>query len=482
MSIKRYPRSFLQLVAWGNLIVIAPLVLVAGYAVLTLDQLAGRYESVVRYVTESGRLSADLADDLRSMELDLRRHEILQTAETLADYDEARKIWRGHVTAFLRLEMLTPNVPGELTEQLRVEQAAFEELQAERDTRKMQHFLELLRNKQDATLERVRAEIDQEQATIRESSRNLVAQLALALAIALALAALLWWLVRRLLSTLIGRFERVVIALGRGDLHTHILLDGPGDMRWLGRWLEWLRKRLLSLEESRAQVLRHVSHELKTPLSAIHEGAALLADQVSGPLTPAQSRIVGIVRSNTKRLQDLIDGLLRLQQAGHAAERIGYEKLRYDEIVAQVVETHRLVAQEARIVLRENLQALEIIAGREGLLTIVHNLISNAVKFSPVSGTVSIALYEKNAEAVLEVEDEGPGIFNEDAERIFDPFFRAPAIRHISGVGLGLAIVREFVLAHRGAIEVRPHQPGQGAMLKVRLPLRATYLRQQENA
>lgn len=479
MSIKRYPRSFLQLVAWGNLIVIAPLVLMAGYAVLTLDQLAGRYESVVRYVTESGRLSADLADDLRNMELDLRRHEILQTAETFAYYEETRKVWRNHMAAFSRLEMLTPHLPAELNEQLGLEQAAFEALFAERDTGKMQHFLEVLRGRQEKTLEQVRQDIDREQSTIRASSRDLVAQLALALAMALALAALLWWLVKRLLSTLIGRFERVVIALGRGDLHTQILLDGPGDMRWLGRWLDWLRKRLLSLEESRAQVLRHVSHELKTPLAAIHEGASLLADQVSGPLNPAQSRVVGIVRSNAKRLQDLIDGLLRLQQADHAAERIGYENLRYDEIVAQVVETYRLVAQEARIVLRENLQPLEIVAGREGLLTIVHNLISNAVKFSPVSGTVSIALYEQDGEAVLEVEDEGPGIPNEDAARIFEPFYRAPAVRHIGGVGLGLAILREFVLAHRGTIEVRPYVPGQGAMLTVRLPLRATYLRQQ---
>lgn len=479
---KAYPRSFLQLVTWGQLIAALPLVLMAAYAVLIVDQLANRYESVVRHVAESGRLSADLAEDLRLMELNLRRHEILLTPATLEDYEESRAVWRVHMAAFSRLDLLAPTLVDTLSAQLHDEQVAHEKLLETRDTRAMQRTLELLRRSQEETLDAAQLQIEREQAAIRESSADLVQRLLVSLLLAVGLASLFWWLIRRFLSRLIGRFERVVIALGRGDLKTPITLDGPGDMRWLGRWLEWLRKRLLSLEESRAQVLRHVSHELKTPLAAIHEGSSLLADQVSGPLTAEQARVLGIVQGNARRLQDLIDGLLRLQQAGHAAERIAYETLRFDRLVEQVAETHRLIAQESRIAIDLQVAPVEIMAGREALLTIVHNLVSNAVKFSPLGGCIVIRLSAQGGQVQLEVEDEGPGVAAKDVAQVFHPFFRGSATRHIAGAGLGLAIAREFVLAHRGTIELVAGEAGSGALFRVRLPQQASYLRRQENA
>ena len=121
----------------------------------------------------------------------------------------------------------------------------------------------------------------------------------------------------------------------------------------------------------------------------------------------------------------------------------------------------------------------EIIAGREALVTIVHNLLSNAVKFSPDGACVKVKLRRNARQAALDVYDQGPGIKEEDSKHIFEPFFRSSASREVAGVGLGLAIAREFVLAHRGELKLAPS--AAGAHFRVVLPLDAPYLRVQKN-
>ncbi len=479
-AMKRYPRSFLQLVTLGHLAVAIPLLLLACYAVFALDQLSERYQAVVEHVSTSGHLTGELNEDLQRMELTLRRHEILKNVDTLADYEEIRSEWRGHVGAFAQLNMLPNPLIQEFQVLLVLEESAHQAMLEGQGFQPMRAAIDEIRERSAKVHAEVNDAIARDQAGIRASSNQLLQHLVLAMVVAVSLAVLFLWLIRHLLGRLIGRFERAVLALGRGDLQTPILLDGPGDLRWLGRWLEWLRKRLMSLEEGRTQVLRHVSHELKTPLAALQEGSALLAEQVPGPLTPAQTKILGIVQTNARRLQDLIEGLLRLQQAGHAAERIGYVTLQYAEIVEQVIDTHRLIAQEQGIRFKSELQPLQIVAGHEALLTILHNLIANAVKFSPPGGLIEIRLVAVDGQGVLDVIDQGPGIAEKDRSRLFEPFFRGSATRQIAGVGLGLAIAREFVLAHRGTIEILA-TPGGGAHFRVSLPLTAPYLRKPEN-
>jgi two-component system sensor histidine kinase GlrK len=369
---------------------------------------------------------------------------------------------------------------GELTVQLANEDEAFAELRSNSNSVPLHAAIDAMQKRSPQLLEEVRHVLDLEQAQYVKESETLRIRLIVAATIAAFAAFCCLWLIRHLLARLIGRFERAVLGLGRGDLQQQIALDGPGDLRWLGRWLEWLRRRLLSLEESRTRVLRHVSHELKTPLAAMHEGASLLAEQVAGPLTPEQSRILQIMQANSRRLQDLIDGLLRLQQAEHSAERIGHERLRFDKLVEQVGDTYRLIAQERSMRMEWSLQETEIVAGREALMTIIHNLLSNAVKFSPDGGEIRVTLTHDASQAIFEVQDHGPGIDPDEATQIFEPFYRSKRSRQVAGAGLGLAIAREFVVALRGEIEVLPSS--EGAHFRVVLPLSASYLRVQPNA
>ncbi|MBS1143787.1 MAG: histidine kinase [Proteobacteria bacterium] len=475
----RYPRTFLQLITFGHVLFGLPLLIAAAYVFIKLDTLNEHYQRAIEHASSSSSLRGELSEDLLHMERSLRRHMVLKDADSLSDYARVRADWRSNIEALARLTPLTAEMVNELTEQLDLEQKAYLAVREGGRIEALDTVLADIRQRSQKSLRDAQGVIDREQRQFLDESNTLRTHLLLSAGLAALFAICCLWAIRSLLARLISRFEKALIRLGKGELQTAIELDGPGDLRWLGRWLEWLRKRLLSLEEARAQVLRHVSHELKTPLAAMHEGASLLSEEVPGPLSAEQRRIVGILQGNSRRLQDLIDGLLRLQQAGHAAERIAHETIRFDQLIAQVVETMHLIAAERNIRFDCELADTTIVAGREPLLTIVHNLLANALKFSPPDSRVKISLNHDNTRAILDVEDQGPGVARDDAARIFEPFFRSSAARHVAGVGLGLAIAREFVLAHRGELKLMTSTAG--AHFRVILPLKATYLRQLPN-
>jgi two-component system sensor histidine kinase GlrK len=477
-AMARFPRSFLQLVILGHILVVLPLLVVTVYVFITLDKLGGQYRDAVQNSFAASRLIGDITEDLQHMERNLRRYELLRDADSLGDYAQVRGEWRGNVESFIRLPPFPETIAKELKEQMELEALAFVALSDTGNAQSQRSVIDELRLRTEKVLDEARAILERNQEAFLNESNALRKRLLLAATSAVLAAFGMLWLIRRLLSRLINGFERAVRRLGNGDLQQTIALEGPGDLRWLGRWLEWLRRRLLSLEVERAQVLQHVSHELKTPLAAMNEGASLLAEGVPGPLTTEQSRIVGILQSNAQRLQGLIEGLLRLQQAGHAAERIGFETLRFDQLIEQVLETYRLIAGERRVSFKCSLVETQIIAGREAMITIVHNLLSNAVKFSPDGACVKIKLRRNARYAALDVYDQGPGVREHDVPHIFEPFFRSAASREVVGVGLGLAIAREFVLAHRGELKLVPSTGG--AHFRVVLPLDAPHLRVQK--
>lgn len=478
---KRYPSSFLQLVTIGYLLVVIPFLFVTGYAFMALEALDEHYRVAIEGFSKTTLLTEEIAEDAIEMERSLRHYEILKDAGSLNDYAHARTNWRGNVESLSHQFAMPERVISELQALITLDNRAYAATSDTPNKSALLSAIDEIRLRLQKVRDDVHEVLVQDQAHFKNEANALRQRLLLAMGIAVLAALCSIWAGRLLFSRLLGSFEKVVVRLGKGDLQHAIDLHGPNDMRWLGRWLEWLRRRLLSLERERTQVLRHVSHELKTPLAALREGANLLAEEVPGSLTVEQARIVSILQSNSHRLQNLIEGLLRLQQAGHAAERIGFEVLRFDQLIEQVLETQRLIATERGIQFKAALRELEIVAGREGLLTIVHNLLSNAVKFSPQKGRIFVDLSLRGKYAILNVRDEGPGIAAQDKAHIFEPFYRSSASRLIAGVGLGLAIAREFVLAHRGEL-ILVESPQGGAHFRVVLPLNAPFLRTQQEA
>jgi two-component system sensor histidine kinase GlrK len=286
----------------------------------------------------------------------------------------------------------------------------------------------------------------------------------IALAIALALSFGLW-LSRPLMS-----IEAAIARLGRHQLDQQIEIRGPADLRRVGHQLDWLRRRLVALEDDKARFLRHISHELKSPLAALCEGVALLEDETAGDLSDNQREVAAILRDNTDALQEQIEGLLQYNAAAFDARRLERRHLDLRALIETAVARQRLQWQARRLVVKVDGGPLEAHVDADKLLVVFCNLLSNAIRFSPDGGTIVFALQSLPDGVRIDCSDAGPGVAPPDVGHIFEPFrqgSRQPAgPRH--GSGLGLSIVRELVLAHGGSVSLLAAP--SGAHFRVELP------------
>lgn len=227
------------------------------------------------------------------------------------------------------------------------------------------------------------------------------------------------------------------------------------------------------LEEARRDFIANISHELKTPISAV----GLLAEAVAEAADDANQvrRFAAQLNAETTRLgritQDIIE-LTRLE----SADALGSSRLlRIRDVINTAVEQNRVAAEAEgiAIVLRGGKKAQ--VYGDETLLTAaVHNLIANAIQYSPRGSRVGIGVKAADGVVEIAVTDQGEGIPEEDLDRVFERFFRVDDARsrHTGGSGLGLAIVKHAVQNHGGDVRVWS-VAGRGSTFTIRLPLAA---------
>lgn len=296
---------------------------------------------------------------------------------------------------------------------------------------------------------------------------HLGGQIALALGGAFLVAlAMGWWLVRP-----VRQLEQAIVRLGANRFDEAITVGGPADLRQLGIRLDWLRQRLAEFEMDRERTLRHVSHELKTPLTALKEGVALLREEVPGPLGENQREVVDILQHNVVSLQQQIESLLSLNAAAFEARRIRATRVELPKFMASVVQRREFHAQSRRLkVLIETPALSKVMLDAEKMSVVLDNLLSNAIDFSPDGGEVRLMVNRSDSCLRFECIDQGPGVATEDMQRIFNPFVQgqrqAPAQRQ--GSGVGLSIVRELVRAMGGKVWLLPSE--KGAHFCVELP------------
>jgi len=266
--------------------------------------------------------------------------------------------------------------------------------------------------------------------------------------------------------------DRAISELGRGTFSRSIEVSGPRDLERLGAQLEWLRLRLLDLAQERNRFLRHMSHELKTPLANIREGAELLMDGAVGPLDNSQREVVAILRDNGIKLHRLIENLLSFSAWQKESVGLDISEFRLRPLVKQVLEAQQLTVVSQRVRLEVKVDDLTMKADRGKLRLIIENLLSNAIKYSPKGGTVYLQAVKQETQLVIDVADSGAGIPEEERARVFDAFYtgRPPAGVQVKGTGIGLSVVLEFVNAHGGTIEIIDGEY-PGAHFRIRMPL-----------
>jgi signal transduction histidine kinase len=216
-----------------------------------------------------------------------------------------------------------------------------------------------------------------------------------------------------------------------------------------------------------------VSHELRTPLTSMMGFLEMIREGEAGQLTDEQKRFLAIVYRSSERLQRLVGDLLFVARLDASGLQLQFAETRLDEIAAEIVESSAALARSREILLESDLAEVPSVLGdRERLVQLVGNLLSNAMKFTPAGGTVTVRTFVDGGNAVLEVADTGIGIPEAEQDRLFQRFFRSSTATEqaIPGTGLGLVISRAIAEAHGGTIGVTS-KPGEGTCFRVQLPL-----------
>jgi two-component system sensor histidine kinase GlrK len=304
-------------------------------------------------------------------------------------------------------------------------------------------------------------------ATRLEDSRHHLAQQvtwAIVLAVAMALAFGIWFTVP------LKRLEHAIVGLGENRLTQVIKIRGPADLALIGQRLNWLRLRLVELDADKARFLRHISHELKTPLASLREGVSLLEDGVAGELSAGQREIAQILKHNTGVLQSQIEDLLRFNAAAFEARQLHRQATDVLELIEAQIDAQRLQWRARDLSVTVVGERLLAELDPEKIGTVLANLLSNAIRYSPLKGQIRVELSTLPGRIRLDIHDQGSGVAEADRERIFEPFYRGERqpTDVVRGSGIGLSIVHEYVAAHGGRIELLPDHAG--AHFRIEIP------------
>ncbi len=469
-----YPRSFLALLLIGFSIVAAPLLFALFSNAIAFERLAGLSEQAVHSAVRVTQSSRALLSSITALERTARQYAVAGEPTYLEAYRANRERYLS-MTRELDGMQLSDEQRAQLTAIEREERLINDLVTRLGPVPALTNRLPLAFN---SLVERAQAlvqlgdhVIDQgilELRTQAEQSRNSVFWLMIALIpTAVALIGSFTFLIARPIT----QVSESIRGLGEGQFGRPIRVEGPGDMVRLGEQLDWLRERLLALEAQKTRFLQHISHELKTPLTALREGSDLLSSGVVGNLNAEQREIAHILQENSIELRKLIEGLLNYSAVHAQASYLDAKIVPLREVVRRVVNDRKLAIVAKGIRIELNCENVAAYCDEEKIRVVLDNLLSNAVKYSPEMGLVSIKLYKQSEHAVFEVMDEGPGVPAAERERIFEAFYRGTDVpmSAVKGSGLGLSIVKEYVTLHRGTIEVLD---GPGAHFRIRIPRR----------
>ncbi|TXK82282.1 sensor histidine kinase [Rheinheimera tangshanensis] len=309
----------------------------------------------------------------------------------------------------------------------------------------------------------------QQQQVYAEEAQSHLAWQTVALVV-LTLLMVLWASAR--ITAPVKMLDTMIRSIGQASHHfPHDKVDGPRELTELGEQLRWLASRLQQLEALRLILLRHASHELKTPLSSIREGCALLSEQLVGPLNAQQMEVVSLLNGSADRLSVLTEQLLDynklLQQAKPEFDWHDSETL-----LQNCFNDHALSLQqrEQKIVL--DCQLPRIYTDSMLFRRILDNLINNAQAYGAEGSNVWVNLRQHDKFMLLDVANNGTPIPAELRAKLFEPFQRgkAPRFDAVQGSGLGLSIVADCARLLGGLAEIIDVNYAD-VCIQVRLPL-----------
>ncbi len=470
------PKSFLTLILIGFSIVGLPLIGALVYSAMRIDQLSEQSRNNVYQATQVTGGSSIIIGEIMTMERSVQHALVLDDATLL----------EGYFLAHTRFEKITnhlSDISVYLEQQLALEKLRLLETSIFREIlvlneqpQDLQYLLDrfasLLTLAQEFSTNSFQligqnvgkmSEIAAQTRTLVEWELLILIPLVVFLALAFSV----------FIARPIRQIDEAIVHMGQGKLAQPIRVDGPQNLEYIGARLDWLRLRLLKLEEQKMQFLRHVSHELKTPLTAIREGADLLAEGITGNLNQKQQLIAGILHTSSMQLQKRIEDLLNFSALQADMITLVRQSTNLNKVISSAIKAQNLSILSKDIKISLTCPELILECDKQKVDIILDNLLSNAVKFSPTGSRIEITASSHGSMAQIDITDSGPGVDRMDQSRIFEPFYQGRNMpdTHVKGTGLGLAIAKEYAIAHGGNIELIRGAGERGAHFRLTLPI-----------
>ena len=471
--------SINKLTLIGFIFVAMPLVMALLFSANKVSQLAQQSTTAIYRVAQLTQLNSKLDDTIAKIERFASQYVVLKDDELLTAFNRQQTILKDII------QETSANQPDEVL------QGRLTALQIESD-----RIAALMQSDAVAllSLEQIQSEFKQLRlidAQLEKRSNFVVNQLALdihhttenisnnilerlyIIPITLLIAGVFIILITQPLKRLTDKIQ----LLEQGNFEQEIHLHGPAEIREIADALENMRQRLHTLELQKSSFIRHISHELKTPLAAIREGTELIYDNSVGPLNDEQQEICEIIRLSVNRLQRLIEDLLDFNIVLDSTSLHGLERINLTELIRDAGNVRKLDLKSKNLTLQCDNNPCFIYSNSKQLSVILDNVLSNAIKYSPIAGNINIT-YRRSKECLtINIIDQGPGIATELCDKVFDAFYqgKAPENSQIKGSGLGLTIVKELLLRLNGTINITQADKLstaniQGACVTITLP------------
>lgn len=444
------PRSLLQVVLMGFVLVLMPLGGMIWHDSQALSHLSQLTSDEVERAVRDTRRATLLTTQAVDLERTLRRYAVLGDARILDTYRQQLASYR-ELLATHRQSIPDAAVYGDLETALGWLDSLQElsKAKAEASSPQFDRF-----NDANQQLEVItRSQVDEHVVRMRAAIAELRTEIWWISSFVAVLSLLLILLFTYLIIHPVRQIESRILSLGAGIEPDKRPVDGPAELVLLGERIGWLHDKLKELEQQKYQFLRHVSHELKTPLAVLREGADLLSEQLMGPLNGDQQEICQMLEENSRRLQTLIERLLDFNRLSQQ-EAFSLTPVPLTPLLLELSAEYRLALESKQISVHLPPEPIVLQAEPYRLRLILDNLFSNAVSYGAKGGRVWIRAGQDANGSWLEVANEGPSIPLAERERIFEPFEQGSTVRHglLKGSGMGLSIARESAMSLGGEL------------------------------
>ena len=299
---------------------------------------------------------------------------------------------------------------------------------------------------------------------MHDDTKILAVSTAAALSAVLAALLLARWIVGPL-----DRLRAASAQLAGGRLSARAPEQGPGEIAEMGEAFNAMATSIERLFDARRELVAWASHDLRTPLASIQAMLEAIDDGLAEP-----SEYLPLVHDRVRVLSALVDDLFELANIDAGVLTLEVRDADLDRMVgsASAVSRRRRGAKGVRLETRVGEVVPPVVCAPEKVERVLHNLLTNALRHTPSDGSIAVVVSSRGRDVAVAVEDTGQGVSDEDAERMFERFWRGESSRSTPGSGLGLAIARGLVEAQGGRIWAE-RRPGGGARVAFTLPARA---------